>query len=68
MTRPDMSVRYSAARFLERVATGRRTMRVCGGGGMVGLLVGVGGERETGGAHALVRPSLVAWYVPPHFL
>lgn len=47
MTRPDMSVRYSAARFLERVATGRRTLRV-GGGDMVGLLVGVGGERETG--------------------
>lgn len=46
MTRPDMSVRYSAARFLERVATGRRTLRMWGGGWLGCWLVWAGRGRQ----------------------
>lgn len=70
MTRPDMSVRYLLLPVsLERVARGYADgVGGRGRGGLALWRVCGRGETRDRGVQALVRPSLVPWYVSPHFL
>lgn len=69
MTRPDMSVRYSCCPFLwNEWPAGRRTGWGEGEGEGCLRRVCERGETRDRGVQALVRPSLVPWYVSPHFL